>query len=128
MKLLPEQGTEQRVVLFLLLLKRIITLGKGLKVGATADVTSQSIRGGLNILNPNCNYTGNKVFGGFSSTKTDRPSSGYENTLVNFNLGTEFEQYKDIFLSPSLSLTFDDLKVDSTASNFLKNQRAVLMI
>ncbi|MBH90880.1 MAG: outer membrane protein assembly factor BamA [Candidatus Marinimicrobia bacterium] len=97
-------------------------LGKGLKVSASADVTSQSLRGGLNIVNPNYNYSGNKVYGGFSSTKTDRPSSGYENTLINFNIGTEFEQYRDIFLSPGLSLTFDDLSVDNTASDSLKKQ------
>tara|TARA_Y100000590_G_scaffold446791_1_gene581010 strand:- start:945 stop:3191 length:2247 start_codon:yes stop_codon:yes gene_type:complete len=97
-------------------------LGKGLKVSANADITSQSVRGSLNIVNPNYNYSGNKVFGGFSSKKTDKPSSGYENTLVNFNIGTEFEQYRDVFFAPDLSFTIDDLSVDNTASNNLKKQ------
>ncbi len=97
-------------------------LGKGLKVSANADVTSQSIRGGVNVINPNYNYTGNKVFGGFSSKKTDQPDSGYENTLINLAGGIEFEQYKDIFIAPDLSFTIDDLTVDDTASSQLKKQ------
>ena len=97
-------------------------LGKGLKVSANADVTSQSVRGGVNVINPNYNYTGNKVFGGFSSKKTDQPDSGYENTLINLAGGIEFEQYKDIFIAPDLSFTIDDLTVDDTASRQLKKQ------
>ena len=113
-------GTEGGVVAFSI--KENNYLGKGLKVSANAEVSSQSVRGGINIVNPNYNYSGNKVFGGFSSKKTDRPASGYENTLVNFNFGTEFEQYKNIFLAPDLNLTFDDLTVDSSASDSLKKQ------
>ena len=97
-------------------------LGKGLRVGANADITTQSVRGGLNIVNPNYNYSGNKVYGGFFSKKTDKPNSGYENTLINFNIGTEFEQYADIFLAPDLSFTVDDLTVDNSASDQLKKQ------
>ena len=113
-------GTEGGVVAFSI--KENNYLGKGLKVSANAEVSSQSVRGGINIVNPNYNSSGNKVFGGFSSKKTDRPDSGYENTLVNFNFGTEFEQYKNIFLAPDLNLTFDDLTVDSSASDSLKKQ------
>ncbi len=97
-------------------------LGKGLSVSANAELSGESVRGGLNIVNPNYNYSGNKVFGGFFSKKTDKPSSGYENTLVNFNLGTEFEQYKDIYLAPDFNLTLDELTVDNTASSSLKKQ------
>ena len=57
---------------------------------------------------------------GVSSKKTDRPDSGYENTLTRFGIGTRFEQYNDIFFSPRLELAFDDMKVDSTASDSLK--------
>ncbi len=113
-------GTEGGVVAFSI--KENNYIGKGLKVSANAEVSNQSVRGGLNIVNPNYNYSGNKVFGGFSSKKTDRPESGYENTIVNLNLGTEFEQYKNIFLAPDLNFTVDDLTVDSSASESLKKQ------
>ncbi len=113
-------GTEGGAISFSI--KENNYLGKGVKVSADIDMTAQSIRGGLNIMDPNYNYSGNKVFGGFSSKKTDKPNSGFENTLINFNIGTEFEQYRDVFLAPDLSLTFDDLSVDGTASSNLKKQ------
>ena len=98
-------------------------LGRGLKVSANANASTNSLRGGINIINPNYNYSGNKVSGGFFSKKTDKlETSGYENTLINFNTATEFEHYKDLFVSPSLSLTFDDLTVEDSASSALKKQ------
>ena len=97
-------------------------LGKGLRVDTSLELTESTIRGGLDITDPNYKYSGNMVTGGFSSQKTDNPDSGYENTVNSLNLGTRFEQYDDIFFSPSLELSFDDLKVDSTASSSLKKQ------
>ena len=49
-------------------------------------------------------------------------SLGYENTITNINLGTKFEQYEDIYFSPGFDLSFDDLRVDGTASDKLKKQ------
>ncbi len=97
-------------------------LGKGLRVIANMDVSGESVRGGFNIINPNYNYTGNKVYTGISTKKTDAASSGYENTISNINIGTEFEQYRDIFLGGDFNFTVDDLTVDSTASKNLRDQ------
>ena len=97
-------------------------LGKGLRVDSSLDISETSIRGGVDIINPNYNYSGNSVDGGISSKKTDNPDSGYENTLTQFGLGTRFEQYDGIYLSPRVELAFDDLTVDNTASSALKKQ------
>ena len=97
-------------------------LGKGLRVDASLDLTESTIRGGLDVTDPNYKYSGNMVTAGISSQKTDSAESGYENTLNSINVGTRFEQYDNIFLSPGLELAFDDLKVDSTASSSLKKQ------
>ena len=97
-------------------------LGKGLAVDATMNLTEESVKGGVSISNPNFNYTGNLVYGGLSTTQTDNTDSGYENTVTNFNLGTRFEQYEDVYFTPGLDLSFDDLKVDSSASANLKKQ------
>ena len=97
-------------------------LGKGLIIDTALDLSENSVRGGFDIINPNYNYSGNSVDMGVSSKKTDRPDSGYENTLTRFGIGTRFEQYNDIFFSPRLELAFDDMKVDSTASDSLKKQ------
>ena len=97
-------------------------LGKGLRLDTSAIVSTHAVRGGISITNPNYNYSGNLVYGGANSTKTDKPESGYENTVTRFNIGTEFEQYDDVFLTPDLTLSFDDLRVDGSASSTLKKQ------
>jgi len=97
-------------------------LGRGLMVDSTISVSEESLRGGLNITNPNYNYSGNLVYGGITSTNNDKPDSGYENTITNINAGTKFEQYEGIFFSPGFDLSFDDLRVDGTASDKLKKQ------
>ena len=79
-------------------------LGQGLKVETSLDISESSIRGGLDLTNPNYNYSGNSLSFGISSKKTDRPDSGYENTSTRFGIGTTFEQYDDIYLSPRLDL------------------------
>ena len=97
-------------------------LGKGLRVDTSLDLTESTIRGGLDITDPNYKYSGNLVTAGISSQKTDNSESGYENTLNSLKLATRFEQYDNIFFSPSIELSFDDLKVDSSASSSLKKQ------
>ena len=57
-----------------------------------------------------------------SSTTNDKPDSGYKNRILSTGIGTKFEQYRDIYLSPGLSLNYDDLEVQSTASEQLKKQ------
>ena len=97
-------------------------LGKGLRVNASLDLSESSIRGGLDVVDPNYNYSGNSLDYGISSQKTDRPAAGYESSLTLFGIGTKFEQYDDIFLSPRIELAFDDLSVDDSASKSLKRQ------
>ena len=97
-------------------------LGRGLIVDTSIEASESALRGGLSVVNPNYNFSGNSLRYGISSKKTDRPNSGYENTLTQLNLGTRFEQYDDIFLSPTLELSFDDMTVDNTASDRLKKQ------
>jgi outer membrane protein insertion porin family len=60
--------------------------------------------------------------GGLTNTKTDRPDSGYENTLTKFDLGTKFEHLTDLYVSPNINLAFDDLKVTDSASSSMKKQ------
>jgi len=97
-------------------------LGKGLGVDASLGATEHSLRGGISIEDPNFRNSGNLVWGGFTNTKTDRPDSGYENTLTKFDLGTKFEHFTNLYVSPNITLAFDDLKVTDTASSSMKKQ------
>ena len=107
---------------FSFLLKENNYLGKGLGVDASLSITEHSIRGGLSMEDVNFRNSGNLVWGGLTSLKNDRPDSGYENTLTKFDLGTKFEHLNDLYISPSLTLTFDELKVTSDASSSMKKQ------
>jgi len=97
-------------------------LGKGLNVDASLNVTENALRGGLSIEEPNFRNSGNSVWGGLTNIKTDRPDSGYENTLTTFDLGTKFEHLTDLYVSPSLTLSFDELRVTGNASSSMKKQ------
>ncbi len=92
-------------------------LGKGLIVDSSLEASESSLRGGLKFIDTNYNFSGNLLQYGISSKKTDRPNSGYENTLTEVNIGTRFEQYDNIYLSPNLELSLDDMTVDGTASD-----------
>ena len=98
-------------------------LGKGVNVSTTLDVSKESFTGGLNVTDPNYNYSGNSLTYFAKNTTNDKPTSGYKNNIVSTGLGTKFEQYKDIYLSPALSFSYDDLQVLSTASEALKKQK-----
>ena len=47
----------------------------------------------------------------------------YKNNIISTGVGTSFEQYRNIYLSPSIIYSYDDLSVDSTASASLQKQK-----
>ena len=97
-------------------------LGKGLSVNASLNMTEHSIRGGISMEEPNFRNSGNLVWGGLTNSKTDRPDSGYENTLTQFDLGTKFEHLTNLYVSPNITLAFDELKITGDASSSMKKQ------
>jgi outer membrane protein insertion porin family len=48
---------------------------------------------------------------------------GYKTTKTGFSIGTVFEQYEDIYFSPSISNYLETLKTSSTASDAKKKQK-----
>ena len=98
-------------------------LGKGVKLSTDISLSEERIKGGLSLTNPNYNFTGNSVFTSLDLTSTDKTeTSGYKSDKRGFNLGTTFEQYEGIFLSPSLEILHENIETDSTASEQLKKQ------
>ena len=57
-----------------------------------------------------------------SNESNDKPTQGYENTIVSAGINTKFEQYKNVFTNLGVDLTFDDLRTDSSASSSLSKQ------
>lgn len=97
-------------------------LGEGKLIGFQVEIDKESLRGAINFTDPNYDFLGNSLTYYLSSTSNDKPTQGYENTLVSAGVSTKFEQYKDIFATLGLSASYDDLKADDSASASLKKQ------
>ena len=98
-------------------------LGKGIYTSANLELSSETFSGELRVSDPNYNFSGNSLNYFISNTKNDKPDSGFKNNIFSTGIGTNFEQYRDIFISPNLSFSYDDLKVESTASTALQKQK-----
>ena len=97
-------------------------LGRGIKLKSSLDLTVETISGSLAVTLPNYNYSGNAVFGSLDVSAADRTeSSGYESNKTGFSFGTEFEQYENIYLSPSFSASHEKIEADKGASTSIKN-------
>ena len=97
-------------------------LGDGIRLSTFVNIDSETLKGAVEVTNPNYNLTGNELNFGISSTANDKPDAGYENNIISTSIGTSFEQYKDVYLSPSLIFTHDDLTVLTGASDNLTKQ------
>ncbi|MDA9702522.1 outer membrane protein assembly factor BamA [Candidatus Pelagibacter sp.] len=98
-------------------------LGKGIKLNTNFEVTSDSIKGQFIYAKPNFNYSENTLFTSIKSSTSDfLTDSGYKTSEIGFSLGTKFEQFQNIFLSPEIDFLIEDLETTSSASNILKKQ------
>jgi outer membrane protein insertion porin family len=98
-------------------------LGRGIGVSTNLELSSETFVGGINFVNPNYNFSGNSLNYFIENTSNDKSNSGYKNNIISTGIGTRFEQYKNIYISPQVTYSHDDLKVDSTASDSLKKQK-----
>ena len=98
-------------------------LGKGIKLDTNLQFSNEGVKGSLTYSKPNFNYTDNTLFTSVKSTSQDNLStSGYKITTAGLSVGTTFEQYENLFFSPEIDFTQEDLKTNSSASNSLKKQ------
>ena len=99
-------------------------LGKGIRLSSSLNLTEDSITGDFTVNNPNFSYSGKSLFTSVSSTAIDKlTDNGYKTNKTAFSLGTGFEQFENVFFSPKLSNSYEDLKTSSKASANLKKQQ-----
>jgi outer membrane protein insertion porin family len=98
-------------------------LGKGIAVKTSVDVSKQSFSGGLDVVIPNYNFSGNSVNYFLENKTNKKPDSGFKNNILSAGVGTSFEQYRNIYLAPSIAFSRDTLSVESSASDALKKQK-----
>ena len=98
-------------------------LGKGIRLSSSLNLTEDSIRGDFTVNNPNFNYSGKSLFTSVSSSEIDKlTENGYKTNKTSFSFGTGFEQFENVFFSPKLSNSYEDLSTSSKASKNLKKQ------
>ena len=98
-------------------------LGRGVRLDANLQFSETAIRGKFSVVNPNYNYSGNEIRFTAQSTRTQKMGTfGYDSNKTGFSLGTTFEQYEDIYISPELSTYYESLSTNDSASAALKQQ------
>ena len=98
-------------------------LGKGINLNTNLEVTEDSIKGQFIYSKPNFAYTDNTLFTSLRSTSSDFLATyGYKTSDIGFSIGTKFEQYSNIFFSPEIDISFEELDTNSKASSNLKKQ------
>ena len=97
--------------------------GTATKLNTNLTINSKSIKGGINVIIPNYNYSDKSLKLNLSRANNDYLStSGFKNTVTNFTIGTGFEYKQDLFFTPLIVFEAEDLTTDSTASAALKKQ------
>ncbi len=98
-------------------------LGKGINLNTNLELSESSIKGQFIYSKPNFAYTDNTLSTRLFSTTTDNLSDfGYKVSELGLSLGTSYEQYENLFFSPSVRTSIEDLETNTTASNSLKKQ------
>ncbi len=98
-------------------------LGLGIKLDTNFVITDDSLKGKFSVINPNYNNSDKTIKAEVESSTNDfMTSSGYKTNRTGLTLGTEFEQYKDLFINLEISNFYEDLETSSTANDILKKQ------
>ena len=99
-------------------------LGKGINLNTNLEISESTVKGQFIYSKPNFAYTDNTLFASVKSITDDNLDDfGYKNTNTGFSVGTSYEQYENLFFSPELDLSFENLETNSSASTNLKKQK-----
>ena len=98
-------------------------LGKGIKLDTNFMISDDTVETKFNYSRPNFAYTDNTLFTEFKIDNSDFMTDyGYEIDKISFSLGTQYEQFENIFFSPEFLISAEDLQTSSKASSALKKQ------
>ena len=99
-------------------------LGRGIQFSTNLELSDESIRGLFSVANPNFRGSDQAIFTTIQSSETNRLADyGYKTTKTGFTLGSRFEYYEKMFISPSVTTYYESLKTDSSASSTLEKQK-----
>tara|TARA_B100000029_G_scaffold25277_1_gene24925 strand:+ start:6926 stop:9190 length:2265 start_codon:yes stop_codon:yes gene_type:complete len=98
-------------------------LGEGNKLGTDFLISDKQISGRLFLNEPNYKNTNRSFNRGIERAEFDHLDTyGYKTEKTGYNFGTSYEQYKDIFFSPSISNFYEKITTNSKASASKRKQ------
>ncbi len=97
--------------------------GNGIKLDTNLALTEDSIRGKFSYTNPHFAYGDRAVTTSIESTSIDKEKDyGYKSSLNRIALGSGFEQFKNFYLYPKISISYEELTTTANASVNYKKQ------
>ncbi len=98
-------------------------MGRGIGLISSLSLSDEKVKGQFTVDNPNFNYTEKGLLTSVFAINTDKmEDSGYDSSEAGFNFGTRFEQYDNLFFSPSFKTVIEKLETNSSASSSIKKQ------
>tara|TARA_B100000700_G_scaffold320175_1_gene416944 strand:- start:679 stop:2913 length:2235 start_codon:yes stop_codon:yes gene_type:complete len=99
-------------------------LGTGVRIDTNVALSDNGLKGLFSVNNPNYKNSDKSLITTVEATQIDNMSKfGYKSSKTGFSVGTSFEQYEDVYFSPSISNYFETLKTSSKASAAKKKQK-----
>jgi len=96
-------------------------LGKGINLASALNVSKEKISGNIAVTDPNYHFSGNSLSAAFDVSQSDKTStSGFKSSRTGGSLGASFEQYENIYLSPSIDIVHENIETESSASTAMK--------
>ena len=98
-------------------------MGRGVGLISSLSLSEEKVKGEFTVNNPNFNYTEKSLSTSIFAINTDKMAdSGYDSSEAGFSFGTKFEQYDNLFFSPSFKTVAEKLETNSLASSSIKKQ------
>ena len=98
-------------------------MGRGIGLISSLSLSDEKVKGQFTVDNPNFNYSEKGLMTSIFAINTDKmEDSGYDSSEAGFNFGTRFEQYDNLFFSPSFKTVIEKLETNSSASSSIKKQ------
>ena len=98
-------------------------LGNGISLNSSITISEESLKGQINVFNPNFRNTDKSIYYNLQALELDRLTAfGYKSNKIGFSLGTNFEYLEDLNLGLGLDNYSEKIETDSSASSRQKSQ------
>ena len=87
-------------------------LGEGIKLGTTFSITEDSLTGSIYLNERNYKNSDKSFNRSIERLEDDKLDTyGYKTEKAGFSFGTSYEQFKDIFFSPTIETSYEDIQI-----------------